>query len=290
MITPALINIFGETIISFYPILIKLTTLDVPFNTFIRLTSYLLISSLFTNYNIIGKIGFGKLLALAITNIIHILSSYYGFKALVPSLAESIFYIYPFLILLLNGLVLQESINYNKMWFLLPIIYSIYHIYQITESDPNKISSSDEISISKGIIMIIIAVITESLLYILIKTTQLGSNPWNTLFVSYALGAIIYAVYYIWSIGIDNLKELVNENKQQVIWLIIANMIIGTLGYGLRFWSIPRVPSLLFTAISYTGIIATVFYSFILQIEMFSLQKIGYLALLVFSLLTMLIT
>jgi drug/metabolite transporter (DMT)-like permease len=77
------------------------------------------------------------------------------------------------------------------------------------------------------------------------------------------------------------------ENKKEVAKLVLANMAIGSLGYGLRFWSIPRIPSVTHSIISYTGIFTTVVYSFLLGIEKVSVSKLGYLGLLASSLLAM---
>jgi drug/metabolite transporter (DMT)-like permease len=73
------------------------------------------------------------------------------------------------------------------------------------------------------------------------------------------------------------------ENKKEVAKLVLANMAIGSLGYGLRFWSIPRIPSVTHSIISYTGIFTTVLYSFYLGIEQVNVSKLGYLGLLAIS-------
>lgn len=275
------IGVFSESVLSLYPIIIKLTSLDVPFNTFIRLTSYLIISALFANYDVLSGIGLAKLIALAGVNIAHILSSYYGFRALVPSVAQSVFYLYPFINLLLNILLLGETIAPTKFFFIIPVIYSIYNIYGIGKQE------AIGTDLQWGLSMIAISAITESLLYILIKSVDLGNNPWNSLFVSYSLAAILYGIYYIYDNGISKTRDTIVANKKEVAKLVLANMAIGSLGYGLRFWSIPRIPSVTHSIISYTGIFTTVLYSFYLGIEKVNISKIGYLGMLASSLLAM---
>lgn len=275
------IGIFSESVLSLYPIIIKLTTLDVPFNTFIRLTSYLIISALFANYEVLSGIGIGKLIALASINIAHILSSYYGFRALVPSMAQSIFYLYPFINMLLNIVILGETISPTKFLFILPVIYSIYQIYGIGKTETLGVD------LQLGLIMIAISAITESLLYILIKSVELGNNPWNSVLVSYSLAAILYGVYYLYNNGLVQTKDTIVANKKEVFILVLLNMLIGSLGYGLRFWSIPRIPSVTHSIISYTGIFTTVLYSFYLGIEKINISKVGYLGMLASSLLAM---
>lgn len=273
--------VLGESIISIYPILIKLTTMDIPFNSFIRMVSYFIISALFANLQVVQSIGVFKLLSLAVVNIAHILSSYYGFRALNPSLAESIFYIYPFITILLNILVLNETISYTKFAFLIPVIYCIFNIYK-----DNEIENSQQ-NFSLGIPMLIIAAITESLLYIIIKSVDMGANPWNNLFASYALGAILYGIYYIKQTGVGNLIDKIKTNKKEVSILVLANMLIGSFGYGVRFWAIPRIPSVTYSMFSYTGIFSTVALAFLLKLEKVSMTKIVYLLGLAVSIITM---
>ena len=273
-----LLSFFSESVISGYPILMKLTTLDVPFNTFIRLSSYFLVSLFFANYNILHTVSYTKLFALAITNIIHIMSSYYGFKALNPSLSESLFYTYPFINLLLTTIFLKENISLTKLLFIFPILFCIYNIY----------ASNDESTqnFKLGIPMIVIAALTESILYILLKSTKLGNNPWNSILVVYGLAAIIYGVFYVGSYS-ENITNIVINNKKEVSLLILVNIIIGLFGYGLKFFTIPKVDSVTYSIITYTGIFVTLLLSYFFKIESLSITKVFYLFCLFVSLVGM---
>lgn len=276
------IAVFAESVVSFYPILIKLTSLDVPFNTFLRLTSYFVISSLFANYEILQGIGLPKLIALASVNIVHILSSYYGFRWLNPSLAESIFYMYPFLNLVLSSLFLNESISLIKYALLVPVLFCVHQIY-----DVNKVETNTQQNLALGIPMIVVAAITESFLFLLIRSIDLGNNPWNSLLVSYALSAVLYGIYYVYQYGIKDIQSKWKSNRSEILKLIGANMAIGSFGYGLRFWSIPRLSSVTQAIISYSGIFTTLLYSFLFGFEHYTSSKLMYLVGLVVSLYTM---
>ena len=278
-----IIQFVSESFLGFYPILIKLTSLSVELNTFIRLTTYFLISSLFANWSIVSAIGLTKILSLSVVNIIHILSSYYGYQNLNTSLGAPIFYTYPFINLVLGILYLNEQISLSKFVFLGPILFSIYKLYS-----SNKDDTVHKQNIYKGIPLIIISAFTESLLYILIKTSELGNNPWNSLFITHALAAFIFGIYYFYKNNINEIKdELDNGNKKEFIYIILANIIIGFLGYSLRFYSIPRVESTIFSIISYTGILATIFYSVIFKLDTITLPKIGWIITLILSLIGM---
>ncbi len=278
-----IIQFISESFLGFYPILIKLTTLSVELNTFIRLVTYFLISSLFANWSIVSAIGLTKILSLSIVNIIHILTSYYAHQNLNTSLGAPLFYTYPFINLVLGILYLNEQISLSKFIFLGPILFSIYNLYS-----SNKEDNVHKQNVYKGIPLMIISAFTESLLYILIKTTELGNNPWNSLFITHALAAFLFGFYYLYKNNINEIKDnLHNGNKKEFIYIILANVIIGFFGYSLRFYSIPRVESTIFSIISYTGILATIFYSAIFKLDTITIEKIGWIITLIISLIGM---
>jgi drug/metabolite transporter (DMT)-like permease len=282
LITPyVLIGILGEAIVSIYPFLIKATTIDIPAHTFIRLSSYFAISSVFANYKLLSNINPLKLLGLALVNILHILTSYYGFRLINPSLAQSIFYIYPFFNLLLNMIVLHYKVSYRKFIMLIPVVLSIYSIYK--ENDNKHEGFSNISNKTKGILLILLAAITESLLYLFVKTTDLGDNLWTPVFATYGLAAILYGIYYLYNKRND-LTKIYNDNKKELLYVVLANMFIGTLGYGFRFLSIPKVEPVIFSMLSYTGIFMAIIYGLLFRLEIMSIRKVVSLFILFISL------
>ncbi len=272
LITPyVLIGILGEAIVSVYPFLIKSTTINIPAHTFIRLSSYFAISSVFANYKLLSNINPLKLLGLALVNIAHILTSYYGFRLINPSLAQSIFYIYPFFNLLLNMIILNYKVSYTKFIMLIPVVLSIYSIYK--ENGDKHEGFSNMSDRTKGILLIFLAAITESLLYLFVKTTDLGHNPWTAVLATYGLAAILYGIYYLYNKR-NELVETYNKNKKQLLYVVLANMFIGSLGYGLRFLAIPKVEPVIFSMLSYTGVFMAIIYGLLFKLEIMSLRKI----------------
>jgi drug/metabolite transporter (DMT)-like permease len=282
LITPyVLIGIIGEAIVSVYPFLIKATTIDIPAHTFIRLSSYFAISSVFANYKLLSNINPLRLFGLALVNITHILTSYYGFRLINPSLAQSIFYIYPFFNLLLNMIVLHYKVSYRKFIMLIPVVLSIYSIYKENgDKHEGFINMSNK---TKGIFLILLAAITESLLYLFVKTTDLGDNPWTPVLATYGLAAILYGIYYLYNKRND-LRKIYNDNKKELLYVVLANMFIGTLGYGFRFLSIPKVEPVIFSMLSYTGIFMAIIYGLLFKLEVMSIRKVVSLFILFISL------
>ncbi len=274
-----IIQFISESVLSFYPIIIKLSTLSVELNTFIRLSSYFIISAFFANWSIIQTIGIQKILLLSVVNVIHVLTSYYGNRNLNISLATPIFYSYPFINLLFSILFLNETIPLNKFIFSVPILFAIYNLYK---TNRNTINSQN---FKLGIPMIITSAITESILYILIKNINIGGNLWNNLFITNFLGAILYGIYYLYNDGTNEIKNaLENKKNKELFYLILINVFVGFFGYSLRFHSIPLVKSDIYSIISYSGIIMSIFYSGVLKFETINQNKILWITILVLSL------
>lgn len=277
-----IIHILGESTLSLYPFVIKLFPLSISLHTFIRLLTYLIISLLFTDYSIIKSIGFINLLLISFVNIIHISSSYYGFKYLNPSLAQSFFYIYPFINLLLGIIILNESIPIRKFIYLIPITISLYYLY-------NEKDKSGKQNLNLGIPLILIAALTESIIYILLKKTNIISNPWNSLGVIYGLSAIIYSTYYL-IFKKKELKKYIETKPNELLKVTFINIFIGLFGYILRFFIIPFVSSISYSVFSYSGIIVNLFLSYLLLSEQITIIKFISILGLVFSLIFMKIT
>jgi drug/metabolite transporter (DMT)-like permease len=169
---------------------------------------------------------------------------------------------------------------------LIPVIYCIYKVYEsniIDEQEKLYEHLTNITPLTKGILFIVLAAITESLLYIFIKTTDLGNNPWNSVLVTYGLAAIIYGVYYIYE-NWNKIGEKLKEKKNEILFVILVNMFIASFGYGFRFLSIPNVDAVIHSVISYTGIGMSIIYNLIFNVEKMTSHKIGYLLGLISSL------
>jgi drug/metabolite transporter (DMT)-like permease len=293
MPTPSLASVFqnpffyfdaiGESIVSIYPFIVKLSSLDIPLQTMLRLVTYAIISLIFSNWSILASVPFLNLFAIALINIAHITTSYYGFHYLHPSLAQSIFYIFPFLNLLLNFIFLGESIASQKFIMLLPILATVYYIYKQNEKNGNEngqsglhkdLPNNPPQDVRKGIPFIIGAMVTESLLYLFIRMSDIGVNPWNNVLVTYGLAGILYAFYWFYNYSHTVIGHW-EENRDEILKLVLANVIIGSFGYGLRFASIKQLPPVVYSGLSYLGIFMAVVYGLIFKLETMSETKIG---------------
>jgi len=207
-----------------------------------RLIAFILISIFFINYSYVTKtlLSYDGM-ALAFVNMIHIYSSYEGFNNLDSGISFSIFNIYPLLIL---------------------FIYSNY----------SKINTQKEnTSFRYGMIMIILAALTEAIMYFLIKKLPTENN-WNHVFIAYFMGSILMTIYIVKT----NKFENININSSWIIVIIglLINAIIGCLGYYLRFNSINNLETGTYATLSYTGIIMAYLYGILFNNEQVTIYSI----------------
>ena len=261
-INPVMSKLISEALLGLYPIFVKKIPLDLDIQMWTRLIAFVLISIFFVNYsyvtnNLLSYEG----MSLAIVNMIHIYSSYEGFNNLDSGISFSIFNIYPLLILLLSGVLWTPTYIYA----ILALILFIYSNY-------SKINSKkDDTSFRYGMIMILLAALTEAIMYFLVKKLPTDNN-WNHVFIAYFMGSILMTIYIVKSNKFKN----INADSSWIIVIIglLINAIIGCLGYYLRFSSINNLDTSIYTTLSYTGIIMAYLYGILFNNEQITIYSI----------------
>jgi drug/metabolite transporter (DMT)-like permease len=115
-----------------------------------------------------------------------------------------------------------------------------------------------------GMGMIILAAITEAMIYFIVRRLK-TSNPWNHVFISYVMGAILFSVF---------VKDIQKLKTTTTFISVIINAIIGLVGYLLRFYATTRLPPIVFSFLSYFGIIMAFIYGIIFSQESITFLKI----------------
>jgi len=288
----------GETLLSLYPIIVKKTDIEINWQVFSRLLVYSLIplffGSVFTSLN---NIPIWKWIFAGIVNYLHIYSSYRGFQILSPGLAMTFFYMYPIYNLLLLKVFFDYPLSFfNASLFIIPLflVYSIYN----DRKDESSVDNKNQESKIKGIGYVTIAAITESIIYIILRSISVLS-PWNSVFFIYFSSLVISIIFLFFKhiSNVNDFKSLFvenydnqqkNEEKKEVkidfIKLTLINAFIGLIGYVLRFYAIPRLSPVLFSILSFTGIITSHFFGYIFFNEVISVKTSIKLVLLILSL------
>jgi len=254
-INPVMSKLVSEGLLGLYPIFIRKIPLDLDIQMWTRLIAFVLISIFFINYSYVtNTLLSNEGMALAIVNMAHIYTSYEGFDNLDSGISFSIFNIYPLLILLLSGVLWTPAYIYA----ILALILFIYSNYSKIDS------KKDDSSFRYGMIMIILAALTEAIMYFIVKNLPTDNN-WNHVFIAYFMGSILLTIYIVKS----NKFENINLNSSWIIVIIglLINAVIGCLGYYLRFNSITNLDTGTYATLSYTGIVMAYIYGILFNDE-----------------------
>lgn len=261
-INPVLSKLISEGFLSLYPIFVKKIPLGLDIQMWTRLIAFVLISIFFINYSYVtNTLLTYDGMALAFVNMIHIYSSYEGFNNLDSGISFSIFNIYPLLILLLSGVLWTPT-----------YIYAILALILFVYNNHSKIDSKkDDNSFRYGMLMILLAALTEAIMYFLVKKLP-SENNWNHVFIAYFMGSILMTIYIVKTNKFKN----INTDSSWIIVVIglLINAIIGCVGYYLRFNAINHLDISTYTTLSYTGIIMAYIYGIIFNNEQVNFYSI----------------
>lgn len=265
-------KILSESLLSLYPVFVKKINLPLDIQIITRLITYVMISLFFINYSfIINNLLTFDSLILTFINYIHIYSSYEGFSILDSGESFTIFYTYPLLILIFSGSLWKSAYIY-AVFGLIIFLYS--HILS------NNNNNFDKKTLIYGYSMMIISAITEALIYFCVKRIK-TDNSWNHVFISYFLSSIFYT-FYIYNKAKET--EIVYNIDNNIIYLaLLINGIIGSLGYFLRFYSIYRLNPVIYSVLSFTGIIMAYLYGYLFNNEQIDIYKIIGTCLIIYS-------
>ena len=278
-------KILSESLLSLYPIFVKKINLPLDIQLWSRLITFVLVTLFFINYSWVSNNIFSTdSIILSLINIVHISSSYEGFLNLDSGVAFSIFNIYPLIILLFSGISWKMEYFYG----LVGLIFFI--ISNVVSNSKKSIFSIDTTHFIYGFVMMLIAALTEALIFFIVKNIKTDNN-WNHLFIAYFFGAIIMSVYMVKTYLLPaktnvstNTENKIEQNDKTTfngfenIGLIgislLINGIIGAIGYWLRFYSIYRLDPGIYSVLSYFGIIMAYLYGIIFNSESIDIYKI----------------
>ena len=182
-------------------------------------------------------------------NLIHIGSSYIGFAELPAGTAMALFYTYPFFNIIAGVLLLGEDFKMATLPFFALALVGVYLLSKEEEKkDKNeKKEGFLDKSWTRGLIAIFIAALTETLIFIVAKTAPSASNAF------YPMLQLYVGAFLLW-LGVLGAKG------QMPDWsaagpLVLFNTFIGFVGYAMRFYAIPLLPTAVFSILSFIGVV-----------------------------------
>ncbi len=250
-------TIIAEIALALHPILIKQVGVNLPTQLLARLGTYSILGGLFSE-PIDRKLSWGswstatKSLGFGLMNLIHIGSSYLSYQHLPAGSALALFYTYPFFNILAGVLFLGDSLNLKILPLMALAFLGVVLISKYTKDgngEDHESPHKEKKNIVIGIVASLISAITETLIFLVAKT---GEEPsaWLPILKLYP-GALLGLLTYLGASGAS-----INTEFKNWLPLLLFNIFIGFLGYSLRFFSIPRLPTAIFSILTFIGVAA----------------------------------
>lgn len=245
----------AETLLALTPIVIKQTPLDPISTLWTRILPSFLLGYGFSEDHTLKEEERLAAAALGNINLLHIASSYEAFRNLPAGQAMSIFYTFPLWIVLFGSIFLGESIrSYEYGCMLIAAIGSV-----LLNQDPGRtVPSLDRPpQYGWGTLMGLTAAITEAGM-----TTILHGLGWMDAAKSVWVVNGSAAVWLSVVLGITALTDNIQGPKltgdiADAVWLTVFHSISTFAGYWFRFFAIPRLSSVTFAILSYSGLLAS---------------------------------
>lgn len=244
--------LYSELVLSLYPILIKTVNTNIFTQILARFLVFPALALAFGSLNDFKSIWGNPYEAFVgllhnLLNLGHIASSYIAFKNLPVGTAISLFYLYPIFNIISAALLFGESLSFTSI---LLIGVAFVGMYLIATSHKNKdITEGDKNKHNYGVIMGIMAAISETMIFIFIKSnTNAQASPYYTVNHLYPAGLSLLLLFAIFN------KNIVDTSKLNWTKLIGFNALLGFTGYISRFYAIPKIPTVVFSLLSFFGV------------------------------------
>jgi drug/metabolite transporter (DMT)-like permease len=245
---------FSESVLSLYPILIKRVPTNLNTQTLSRFLVYPLAALIVSGLGPLKAAyshGFAKNIGLGAINVAHIASSYLAFKELPAGIAMSLFYTYPLWNLFGAAIFFGEAFP----WHLFPVvIIALVGATLVAFSRTPEEKSKNKPLNLKGITAALIAALTETAIFLAVKGAGAATSPFTSVHQIYLGGLPILAAYLFFQS--DKPEEKIDSSIKNWLPLILFNGLLGFTGYCLRFWSIPRLSTILYSILSMFGVLA----------------------------------
>lgn len=243
----------SEVALALYPILIKTVPTNLPTQLVSRFLVYSGLAYFFaTDTDVMmtwGNLqGAYRSTFLGLLTLLHVGTSYYAFQQLPTGVSMSLFYTYPIWNLLGAAFGFGESFSFFEIALvLLGFVGTILVAYGNRDPDPQK--QKDPFN-WKGLLAGLLAALTESAIYFAVRTASRPS-PFYAVLELYP-AALFFLLPILWYT-----KSSIDFRPQVWARMLSFNTLIGFLGYCLRFYAIPRLPTVVFSLLSFVGVLAS---------------------------------
>jgi drug/metabolite transporter (DMT)-like permease len=251
---PTLAVLYSEFVLSLYPILIKSVNTNIftqILARFIVFPSLALAFGSTYDFKSIWGSPYEAFVSIInnLLNLGHIASSYTAFKILPVGTAIALFYLYPIFNVISATVLFGESLSLIQVLLITVAFVGTYLIATAKGDKGDKGESSNPRDYTYGVIMAILAAITETMIFIFVRSnTDAQASPYYTVNHLYPAGLAMLLIYGIFH------TDVVDTSKLNWMKLLGFNAILGFTGYISRFYAIPKIPTIVFSLLSFFGV------------------------------------
>ncbi len=268
-INPELSVIYGEIVLSLYPILIK----TVPTSLYSQILGrFLVFPALalafgpFSDFKKIWGSPYEAFVAIlhGFFNLGHVFMSYLSYKLLSAGTAVSLFYLYPIFNVIIGIIAFNESYPIYIL-FLIPLAilgtYLVATSISEKEIEKESIETHQKKQVNKkhkilGVVAALLSAITESVIFLFIRSnSDAFKSPFYTVDHLYPAGLAALLIYGI-TRPEEQKQKILDTSPINWIKLLGFNALLGFTGYIARFYGLPKVSTVLFSLLSFVGVIS----------------------------------
>lgn len=231
----------SETVLSAYPILIKKVDATLGLQTGVRMFAFAGLAAAAAAVTGAPLTLTGSL-APGLLNLLHVGASYTAFEALPAGNAMALFYTYPVWNVLGAAVAFGESVDWSRApWMLLALVGALL------VAKPAVTSWS-----MWGIVAALIAALTETGIYLWFrKEATEDSQPWTNMFRMYGSSGVLWAILAV--LGVVGIGQIRGSSMAA---MLLFNGLVGFVGYAMRFFAVPQVGTLVFSTLSFFGVVS----------------------------------
>lgn len=249
----------SEIILSAYPILIKLTNASVFTQIGFRMFTFAIAAAIaaFITHTPLASTSLRAAIASGALNLAHVGSSYAAFSLLSAGDAMSLFYCYPITNLIGASIIYNETINIHQ-WFWMFVAL----LGAISIAKPGLIGWN-----IIGIVCALGAALTETGIYLWFRDLKPEDQPWQRMFEMYSSSSLLWLSLAAIT-AVIGYPLMHGHLSTKATWtMILFNVLIGFVGYGARFFAIPKVSTIAFSSISFFGIVSAYLFGWLFENE-----------------------
>ena len=255
-----LLLVLSEVILSAYPLLIKLVDVSVLLQTGLRMAVFTTLAAvaavLTKNPLAVGSLLSTETLGAGVLNLIHVFTSYTAFEQLTGGNAMALFYTYPVFNILATAAVFKETIPLTSVPWITLALGGAIALAQPTATNWTLV----------GVISALLAALTEVGIYIWfrLREEKESNQQWTKMIQMYGSSGVLWAVGIAAAAAVGVLaKNTLNITPSGLGSILAFNSLVGFTGYALRFFLIPQVSTIVFSVLSFFGIVSAYVFDWI---------------------------